>query len=74
MSAEHEARPHLKFNLLFVKIEAEGEPAIKAASRPVLALASAVALSTVILALSRNFPVSLATLFSLAKSFKGAWY
>lgn len=56
MSSENSVPQKLKFNLLFVKIDAEGNEAIQAANRPLLILASAVSLALLITVLSASHP------------------
>ncbi len=55
-SSEGGVTQRLRFNLLFVKIDAEGNEAVRIANRPLLILASAFGLSVVITALGANQP------------------
>ena len=50
MSSENSDPQRLKFSLAFMKIDAEGKTAIHTISKPLLILASAVAVSVLIIA------------------------
>ena len=56
MSTESEGSQELKFNLPFLKVDAKGNEAIRAVIKPVLIIASGVAITMIIVALSYSHP------------------
>jgi len=56
MSSESDESQELKFNLPFLKVDAKGNKAIQAVNRPLLIIASAVAITMIIVALSYSHP------------------